>query len=88
MRTDEEIIDGRIALRIIAGLLTAAGLFAVFGRIYELAETGLDWMHLLQLIGTAYGLFLFGHFALKGRLPLLFIQNYPDFDKNHTDGET
>jgi hypothetical protein len=71
MRNENEIVDTRLMLRIICGLISAAGACAsVFSFISILSGNQSKWMAALALVGSCYGIFLFGSYAITGKFPL------------------
>ena len=72
MKTQSEILDSRMAVRVIAGLLAAAGTVALPVNLIEdfASERNFRAMDILKIVGVGYGVFLFGYFALKGKLPM------------------
>lgn len=72
MKHENEIIDSRLATRIICGVLAAAGIGAIIHRVIGVIASGHpDGWFFVQLLGAGYGLFLFTTYALTGKLPFL-----------------
>lgn len=71
MKTDQEIVDSRVVLRLLSGALAAGGATALGWRAYQfVASTAyLSWLEMLTSLGAIYGIYLLGYFALKGKLP-------------------
>ena len=72
MKTQSEIVDSRVAIRVIAGLLAVGGIVALPVNLIEDFATGRNFraIDILKIVGVGYGVFLFGYFALKGKLPM------------------
>ena len=72
MKTQSEIIDSRVAIRIIAGLLAIGGLIALPVNLIEsfVTDRNFDALDFLKAVGAMYGIFLFAYFSLKGKLPI------------------
>ncbi|SIR14567.1 hypothetical protein [Solilutibacter tolerans] len=73
MSTQSKIIDSRKAIRIIAGILALAGLIAIPFNLSEDIANNRNFraFDLLKLAGVLYGIYLFGKFAITGKLELL-----------------
>lgn len=71
MKHENEAVNAGLVTRIASGLLAVAGIWAVGRSIMRMLAGGLmDWWALLMLVGGAYGIYLFGAYALTGKLPL------------------
>lgn len=69
MKHENEIVDSRVMLRIISGLLAAIGLAAVTRKVAGIITgAAIDWGDLLLAISSCYGILLFGGYALTGKL--------------------
>ena len=71
MATRTEAINPQLVLRIIAGLLAIGGLIALPVNFLEDLVTNKDFraMDILKIVGVSCGIFVFGYFSLKGKLP-------------------
>ena len=71
MKTSQEVINSHTALRVLSGLLAGGGLAALVWRAYRslAAAVAPNWLEILSSLGVIYGIYLFGYFAFKGRLP-------------------
>ena len=70
MKTEQEIVDSRIALRLICGFLAVGGAVAITWRAFQAFATGeFGWLEVFSSAGALYGVYLFGYLALKGALP-------------------
>jgi len=67
MKTDQEVIDSRMVIRPISGLLAASGVVVMAMRVYQV--TTLDWLEIVSYIGIVWGIYLLGHIAIRGKLP-------------------
>lgn len=71
MRTEQEIVDSRIVMRSLCGALALMGAAAMVYRLHPVAvgRTPFDYWLLVSMIGALHAVCLFGHVALRGRLP-------------------
>lgn len=76
MRTEQEIISGPLAMRIIAGIMSLLGIAVMLHGSYQVlsGQREFSWFGLIMGIGGLWGLYLFGSFAIRGVLPLKFEQ--------------
>lgn len=69
----DESTGSKKGLRALSGVLAAGGLLAVGSSVFRWFVNGSgDWGSLALLVGAAYGVYLFGHYAVTGRLALKF----------------
>lgn len=71
MRTEQEIVDSRIVMRSLCGALAVMGVAAMAYRLHPVAigRTPFDYWLPVSMAGALHAVYLFGHVALKGRLP-------------------
>lgn len=71
MKHENEVVDSGLVMRIICGLLTVAGVVVFASNILAVfSGESIDWTLALMSIGMLYGIFLFGSYALTGKLPI------------------
>ena len=72
MRKEQEIISGPLAMRIIAGIMSVLGIAVMLHGTYQVlsGQRDFSWFGLAMGIGSLWGIFLFGSFAIRGVLPL------------------
>lgn len=71
MKHENEVVDSGLVMRIICGLLTVAGVVVFASNILTvISGESIDWTLALMSIGMLYGIFLFGSYALTGKLPI------------------
>lgn len=71
MKHENEVVDSGLVMRIICGLLTVAGVVVFASNILAvISGESIDWTLALMSIGMLYGIFLFGSYALTGKLPI------------------
>ncbi len=69
MKHENEIVDSRVMLRVICGLLAAAGIAAMAMKVAGIvAGASINWGMLPLSIGGCYGILLFGGYAVTGKL--------------------
>ena len=69
MKHDNEIVDSRLVMRIICGLLVLGGIWAISRALVRLlTERPIDWVSAVLPIVSLYGLYVFGRYALTGNL--------------------
>lgn len=70
MKHENEIVDSRVMMRIISGVLAAVGAWA-FGSstLRAFSEHPYDWGALVMPLASVFGLFMLGWYAATGRLP-------------------
>lgn len=72
MKHDNEIVDSRIVLRVVSGLLALAGVAATGSSMLQLAKgQPMDGWSLALMASAIYGIYLFGRYAITGRLAFL-----------------
>lgn len=71
MGTAREIVDSRLVLRSLCAALALMGVAAMAYRLHHVAigHIPFDYWLPVSLPGALYAACLFGHVALKGRLP-------------------
>ena len=71
MKTAQEIVDSRLVLRSLCAALALMGMAAMAYRVHQVAigDIPFDYWLPVSLLGALYAACLFGHVALKGRLP-------------------
>ncbi|KRG84534.1 MULTISPECIES: hypothetical protein [Stenotrophomonas] len=71
MKTAQEIVDSRLVLRSLCAALALMGMAAMAYRVHQVAigRIPFDYWLPVSLLGALYVACLFGHVALKGRLP-------------------
>jgi hypothetical protein len=69
MKDESELADGGLVLRVVCGVMAAAGFVVGFiGAIkYSLAQ---DWPEVLFRLGLLFSTWLFGYVAFTGRFPI------------------
>ena len=72
MASQSEITNSHLALRIIAGLLAIAALISIPVNLLETFANKEEFraMDILKIAGVFYGIYLLGHYAVKGKLPI------------------
>ena len=71
MKAAQEIVDSRLVLRSLCAALALMGMAAMAYRGHQVAigRIPFDYWLPVSLLGALYAVCLFGHGALKGRLP-------------------
>jgi predicted anti-sigma-YlaC factor YlaD len=71
MKHENEIVDGRLIMRIICGLLAAVGVWLIGSAVVELvAGTRGDGSSLWMPFSASFGTWLLAYYALTGRFPI------------------
>ncbi|WP_024869185.1 hypothetical protein [Pseudoxanthomonas suwonensis] len=71
MKHENEVADARIMTRIASGVLALGGIWAIaHGVLRFLSEGTVEATTVAMAIGALYGIYLFGRYALTGRLAL------------------
>ena len=76
MKTAQEIVDSRLVLRSLCAALALMGMAAMAYRVHQVAigRIPFDYWLPVSLLGALYVACLFGHVALKGRLPSFMVR--------------
>ena len=71
MKHENEIIDGRLIMRFVCGLLAAGGVWLIGSAVVELvAGTRHDGSSLWMPFSASFGTWLLAFYALTGRFPI------------------
>ena len=69
MKHENEIVDGKLVMRVVCGVLAAAGLVVgPLGAIKHGLEH--DWFGMLYRLSLLFSTWWCGYFALTGRFPI------------------
>jgi|SRR5690606_6759258 len=69
MKHENEIVNSRIVLRVVSGLLALGGVVALGSMAVQVASgQAIDWWSMAMLASAIYGTYIFGRYAITGRL--------------------
>ncbi|NLB57204.1 MAG: hypothetical protein GX805_01815 [Gammaproteobacteria bacterium] len=71
MKHENEIIDGRLIMRFVCGLVAIGGIWLIGSAVFRLiAGTEAEGASLWMPVSACFGTYLAGRYALTGRLGL------------------
>ena len=70
MKHENEIVDSRVMMRIICGILALGGIWGLGSSLLRaFSEQPYDWAILFTALGQVFGIFMLLSYAASGRLP-------------------
>lgn len=71
MRHENECVSSGFVMRIVSGLLAFGGILALGATVLRLFSEGWnDWWSMALAVASSYGIYLFGRYAITGRLAI------------------